>query len=55
MARNKRPFALHVFTSAPHGIGMRPGFGTASDWPMLLGAWLKEQGIIVEAEPYVSR
>jgi len=55
MARNKRPFALHVFNSAPHGIGMRPGFGTASDWPMLLGAWLKEQGIIVGAEPYDSR
>jgi acetyl esterase/lipase/lysophospholipase L1-like esterase len=48
MARYGRPFALHVFASAPHGIGMRPGFGTASSWPMLLGAWLKEQGVIAE-------
>jgi len=46
MARNKRPFALHILASAPHGIGMRPGFGPASDWPMLLGTWLKEQGVI---------
>ena len=48
MARKDRPFSLHVLDSAPHGIGMRPGFGSASDWPMLLGAWLKEQGVIAE-------
>ncbi len=47
MARLRRPFALHVFPSAPHGIGMRPGFGTASGWPMLLAAWLVERGVIV--------
>jgi acetyl esterase/lipase/lysophospholipase L1-like esterase len=46
MARNDRPFTLHVFASAPHGIGMRPGFGPASNWPMLLAAWLKEQKVI---------
>jgi len=46
MARNDRPFALHVYPSAPHGIGMRPGFGTASTWPMALGAWLDELGLV---------
>ena len=51
MARSDRPFVLHVFASAPHGIGMRPGFGPASDWPMLLGAWLREQGVIPGAGP----
>ena len=56
MARGGRPFALHVFASAPHGIGMRPGFGTASDWPMLLGAWLKEQGVLAKTgEPGFRR
>lgn len=46
LAAHNIPFALHVFPSAPHGIGMRPGFGAASDWPALLAEWLKEGGII---------
>ena len=37
---------LHIVPSAPHGIGMRPGYGSASNWPMLLGAWLNAQSLV---------
>lgn len=48
MARHDRPFALHVVPSAPHGIGMRPGFGLASAWPSALAAWLADRGLVAE-------
>jgi acetyl esterase/lipase len=37
---------LHCFQKGSHGIGMRPGFGPASDWPRLLEAWLRLNGWI---------
>jgi dipeptidyl aminopeptidase/acylaminoacyl peptidase len=37
---------LHVFERGPHGMGMRPGHGPASDWPALLESWLRLHGWI---------
>jgi acetyl esterase/lipase len=51
MARHDRPFALHVVPSAPHGIGMRPGFGLASAWPEALAAWLADRGLVPGPAP----
>lgn len=43
--------ALHLFSTGPHGFGMRPDNGTASAWPRLLVAWLREQGVLSVEEP----
>jgi|LSQX01.1.fsa_nt_gb acetyl esterase/lipase len=51
MARHDRPFTLHVVPSAPHGIGMRPGFGLASAWPAALAAWLADRGLVPTSAP----
>ncbi|HSH09680.1 MAG TPA: alpha/beta hydrolase [Oceanipulchritudo sp.] len=49
MARHGLKFALHVYPSGPHGIGMRPGFGSASGWPDQLAIWLRENGLVSTA------
>ncbi len=41
LRRHKVPAELHVFERGPHGMGMRPGHGPASDWPILLESWLR--------------
>lgn len=40
------PVALHLFARGPHGFGMRPGHGEASEWPRLLAGWLVGQAVI---------
>lgn len=44
------PYSLHIYPSATHGMGMRPGFGSASTWPSALRDWLNEAGL-TEARP----
>lgn len=39
------PYSLHIYPSATHGMGMRPGFGSASTWPKALEDWLSEAGL----------
>ncbi|MEX0326769.1 MAG: alpha/beta hydrolase [Puniceicoccaceae bacterium] len=46
MSAHERGVAVHVTASAPHGIGMRPGFGASSKWPIALAGWLTDLGII---------
>ncbi|MEX0330719.1 MAG: GDSL-type esterase/lipase family protein [Puniceicoccaceae bacterium] len=46
MSAHERSVAVHVTASAPHGIGMRPGFGASSKWPIVLAGWLVDQEII---------
>ena len=46
MSAHERSVAVHVTASAPHGIGMRPGFGASSKWPTVLAGWLVDMGLI---------
>lgn len=38
------PAELHVYHRGPHGVGMRAGLGTTSDWPKHAEAWLRAGG-----------
>jgi acetyl esterase/lipase len=40
------PAELYVFEHGPHGIGMNPGHGTASDWPQRAAEWLRGRGLL---------
>jgi acetyl esterase/lipase len=40
------PAELHVYEKGPHGFGMNPGFGAASNWPGRLEDWLRGRGLI---------
>lgn len=39
------PGELYVFQSGPHGMAMKPGLGTASDWPDRAAEWLRDRGL----------
>lgn len=43
------PAELHVFEQGGHGIGMRDGLGTASDWPKRAEEWLRQRGLLTPA------
>lgn len=38
------PAELHLYAKGPHGFGMRPGFGPASDWPARAESWMRFNG-----------
>jgi acetyl esterase/lipase len=40
------PAELHIFEKGPHGMGMKPGLGTASLWPDRARDWLQQRGLI---------
>jgi acetyl esterase/lipase len=46
MRKWRVPGELHVYEKGPHGFGMNPGFGPASDWPDRLDGWLRNRGLI---------
>ncbi len=38
------PAELHLYAKGPHGFGMGPGFGPASDWPARAESWMRFNG-----------
>ena len=46
LTRANVPAEMYLFERGPHGIGMRPGIGTASDWPRRAQEWLKGKGFL---------
>jgi acetyl esterase/lipase len=40
------PAELYLFEHGAHGMGMRPGLGTASQWPRRAEEWLRERGLL---------
>ena len=45
------PAELYVFERGEHGMGMRAGLGTASDWPRRAEEWLRSRGLLDAAKP----
>lgn len=40
------PAELHIYQNGPHGVGLKPGLGTTSDWPKHAEAWLRMRGLL---------
>jgi acetyl esterase/lipase len=40
------PAEFYAFEHGPHGIGMNPGHGTASEWPQRATEWLRGRGLL---------
>jgi len=50
LTRAKVPAEMHVFEHGEHGMGMRPGLGTASAWPRRAEEWLQARGLLDRAK-----
>lgn len=46
LVRNDIPAEMFLFEKGNHGMGLRPGLGTASDWPRRFADWLYERKLI---------
>ena len=40
------PAEFYAFEHGSHGMGMKPEFGTASDWPKRAEEWLRNRGLL---------
>ena len=47
------PAEMYLFEHGSHGMGMRDGLGTASEWPDRAEEWLKDRGLLtpIKTEP----
>ena len=43
------PAEMYLFEHGSHGMGMRDGLGTASEWPDRAAEWLKNRGLLTPA------
>jgi acetyl esterase/lipase len=49
LTRARVPAEMYLFEHGSHGMGMRAGLGTASDWPKRAEEWLKARGLLEPA------
>jgi len=40
------PAEMYLFEHGAHGMGMKAGLGTASDWPRRAEEWLRGRGLL---------
>jgi acetyl esterase/lipase len=46
LTRAKVPAEMYLFEHGSHGMGMRAGLGTASEWPKRAEEWLRARGLL---------
>lgn len=46
LVRAKVPAEMYLFEHGSHGMGMRAGLGTASEWPRRAEEWLRGRGLL---------
>lgn len=51
LTKAKVPAEMYVFEHGSHGMGMKPEFGTASNWPKRAEEWLNGRGLLTTAKP----
>jgi acetyl esterase/lipase len=51
LTRAKVPAEMYLFERGTHGMGMKAGFGTASDWPARAAEWLRGRGLLATPKP----
>jgi len=45
------PAEMYIFEHGGHGMGMRAGLGTSSEWPHRAEEWLRNRGLLEAAKP----
>ena len=50
LTRAKVPAEMYLFEHGTHGMGLKAGFGTASDWTKRAEEWLRSRGLLTAAQ-----
>ena len=51
LTRSGVPAEMYLFEHGSHGMGMKAGFGTASEWPRRAEEWLRNRGLLEAVKP----
>jgi dipeptidyl aminopeptidase/acylaminoacyl peptidase len=51
LTRAKVPAEFYAFEHGGHGMGMKDGLGTSSDWPKRAEEWLRNRGLLSVVKP----
>lgn len=51
LTKAKVPAEMYLFEHGSHGMGMKPDFGTASEWPRRAEEWLRHRGLLNPVKP----
>lgn len=51
LTRAHVPAEFYAFEHGSHGMGMKDGFGTSSDWPKRAEEWLRNRGLLSVVKP----
>ncbi len=51
LTRAKVPAEMYLFEKGAHGMGMRDGLGTTSDWPARAAEWFRNRGLLTAVKP----
>ena len=51
LTRAKVPAEFYAFEHGSHGMGMKDGFGTSSDWPKRAEEWLRNRSLLSVVKP----
>lgn len=51
LARARVPAEMYLFEHGGHGMGMKDGLGTSSDWPARAAEWLRARGLLAAGTP----
>lgn len=51
LTRAKVPAEMYLFEHGSHGMGMRDGLGTTSEWPARAAEWLRNRGLLTAGKP----
>ena len=50
LTRANVPAEMYLFEHGAHGMGMRDGLGTSSNWPRRAEEWLRDRGLLAPAQ-----
>ncbi|MBV7534687.1 alpha/beta hydrolase [Duganella sp. sic0402] len=50
LTKAKVPAEMYLFEHGGHGMGMREGLGTSSQWPRRAEEWLRDRGLLTQAK-----
>jgi acetyl esterase/lipase len=50
LTRAHVPAEMYLFEHGSHGMGMKDGLGTASDWPRRAEEWLRARGLLTPSK-----
>ena len=54
LTRARVPAEMYLLERGGHGMGMKDGLGTSSEWPRRAEEWLRDRGLLTPSKAVVK-